>query len=206
MVDQQIAARGVRDPAVLAAMREVPRERFVPEQEVPWAHDDTPLPIGEGQTISQPYIVAWMTEAAQLDPTSRVLEIGTGCGYAAAVLGTIAAEVWTIERIGTLTDQARDRLQELGYDNVHVVQGDGTLGLPDQAPFDAIIVTAGGPRIPDALLGQLADGGRLVMPVGTIGQVLVRVVRSGDETTEEELGGVRFVPLVGEEGWAPGEG
>lgn len=205
MVDRDIAARGVDDDAVLAAMRTVPRERFCPANVARFAYDDSPLPIGEGQTISQPFIVAAMAAAAQLRPGSRVLEIGTGSGYGAAVLAEIASEVWTIERIAPLADRARRTLADTGYDTVHVVCGDGTLGLPDQAPFDAIIVTAGGPAVPDALVEQLADGGSLVIPVGAEprDQRLVRVTRRGDHLVEEDLGAVRFVPLVGDQGWAP---
>ena len=203
MVERQIAARGIDDAAVLEAMRSVPRELFVPDDEVPYAHEDSPLPIGEGQTISQPFIVAAMTAAAELGSSSRVLEVGTGSGYGAAVAGLIAGEVWTIERIGVLAERAREVLRELGYDNVHVVHGDGTLGVPDQAPFDAIVVTAGGPSVPAALLDQLADGGRIVMPVesGDGGQDLLRLRRRGDDVVTENLGAVRFVPLIGEQGW-----
>jgi protein-L-isoaspartate(D-aspartate) O-methyltransferase len=205
MVDRDIAARGVDDEAVLAAMRKVPRERFCPDDVARFAYDDTPLPIGEGQTISQPYIVAAMAAAAQLRPDSRVLEIGTGSGYGAAVLSEVAGEVWTIERIAPLADRARQCLADLGYTTVHVVCGDGTLGLPDEAPFDAIVVTAGGPVVPDALVDQLAEGGSLVIPVGpeTRDQRLVRVIRREDRLVEEDLGAVRFVPLVGDQGWAP---
>ena len=202
MVDQQIAGRGIDDPAVLDVMRRIPRDHFVPDSEAPWAHDDSPLPIGEGQTISQPYIVALMTQMAEIGPDSVVLEIGTGSGYGAAVLGALAAEVWTVERIGALATEARRRLADLGVDNVHVVHGDGTVGLPDHAPFDAIVVTAGGPSVPQALTDQLADGGTLVMPVGTGGdQWLVRVRRRGPELVTHRAMPVRFVPLVGEQGW-----
>lgn len=203
MVDRQIVERGVDDGAVIAAMRTVPRDCFVGDDMAEFAYDDTALPIGEGQTISQPFIVASMAAAAELQPDSRVLEVGTGSGYGAAVLGVVAGEVWTIERIATLADRARSRLGALGYDNVHVVHGDGTLGLPEQAPFDAIIVTAGGPAVPDALVEQLAAGGTLVIPVGpeTRVQRLVRVRRRGDDLVEEDLGPVRFVPLVGDQGW-----
>jgi protein-L-isoaspartate(D-aspartate) O-methyltransferase len=205
MVDRQIVERGVDDGAVIAAMRTVPRDCFVGDDMAEFAYDDTALPIGEGQTISQPFIVASMAAAAELQPDSRVLEVGTGSGYGAAVLGVVAGEVWTIERIATLADRARSRLGALGYDNVHVVHGDGTLGLPEQAPFDAVIVTAGGPAVPDALVEQLAEGGTLVIPVGpeTRVQRLVRVRRRGDDLVEEDLGPVRFVPLVGDQGWSP---
>jgi protein-L-isoaspartate(D-aspartate) O-methyltransferase len=208
MVETQIARRGLGDPAVLAAMRRVPRERFVPAGRAHRAYDDMPLPIGEGQTISQPYIVAAMTEALQLRPADRVLEIGTGSGYAAAVLAAIAAEVYTVERLEGLAESARRRLEELGFANVHVRHGDGSLGWLEHAPYDAIVVTAGGPDVPRSLLAQMAVGGRLVMPVGPTmrSQRLVRVVRTGEETYEQErLEDVAFVPLIGAEGWSADE-
>jgi protein-L-isoaspartate(D-aspartate) O-methyltransferase len=205
MVDRQIVERGVDDTAVIAAMRTVPRDCFVGNDVAEFAYDDSALPIGEGQTISQPFVVAAMAAAVELRPESRVLEIGTGSGYGAAVLSTVAGEVWTIERLAALADRARSRLVDLGYDNVHVVHGDGTLGLPECAPFDAIIVTAGGPSVPEALVAQLAEGGTLVIPVGpeTRVQRLIRVRRCGDDLVEEDLGPVRFVPLVGDQGWSP---
>ena len=198
MVERQIAARGVRDSAVLAAMRSVPRERFLPSHLEEFAYQDSPLPIEQGQTVSQPFIVALMTEALQLHPADRVLEIGTGSGYAAAVLARVAREVYTVERHAELAESSRIRLRELGFDTVFVRHGDGTLGWPEHAPYDAIVVAAGGPRIPEALLTQLAPGGRLVIPVGEEkAQELVRVTRRADGTFEhEELGGVRFVPLI----------
>jgi protein-L-isoaspartate(D-aspartate) O-methyltransferase len=203
MVDRQIESRGVRDEAVLSAMRKVPRERFVPETLAELAYDDRPLPIGEGQTISQPYVVGAMTEALRLRPTDRVLEIGTGSGYAAAVLSVIAAEVYTIERLQKLAESARRRLAELGYSDVHVRYGDGSLGWPEHAPYDAIFATASGPDVPTALLEQLAIGGRLVMPIGKLDhQRLVRVERTGPEHyTREFLEPVVFVPLIGAQGW-----
>ncbi len=203
MVQQDIVARGITDESVVTAMRSVPRHRFVDSSLSERAYDDRALPIESGQTISQPYIVALMVAAVDLTPTDRVLEVGTGSGYGAAVLGQLASRVWTVERIESLADRARQLLEALGIDNVQVVHSDGTVGLPDQAPFDAIVVTASGPAIPDALRSQLADGGRLVMPVGrTSGhQTLVRVHRHGDEYTQTELGGVVFVPLIGEQGW-----
>ncbi len=204
MVRDQIAGRGVRDSAVLEAMRAVPREAFLPPELEEFAYHDTPLPIAEGQTISQPYIVALMTEALQLRPGDRVLEIGTGSGYAAAILGRVASEVYTIERHEELAAVATRRLRELGFHNVRVRHGDGTLGWPEHAPFDAIVVTAGGPKVPRALLEQLAVGGRLVIPVGEEKdlQTLLRVMRTPDgRLVEEDLGGVRFVPLIGAEGW-----
>jgi protein-L-isoaspartate(D-aspartate) O-methyltransferase len=203
-----IARRGVRDSAVLAAMRKVPREHFVAGDRAHRAYDDTPLPIGEGQTISQPYIVAAMTEALQLRPRDRVLEIGTGSGYAAAVLALIAAEVYTVECLERLAESARRRLEKLGFANVHVRHGDGSLGWPEHAPYDAIVVTAGGPNVPRSLLRQMAVGGRLVMPVGptTRSQKLARVVRTGEETYDREwLEDVAFVPLIGAEGWSADE-
>ncbi len=204
MVAMQISARGIRDPLVLDAMRLVPREDFVPPSLAESAYRDRPLPIGEGQTISQPYIVAAMTAAVRPKLGDCALEIGTGSGYGAAVLSQIAAEVYTVERIGTLAASAGRRLAALGYTNVHVLEGDGTLGWPAHAPYDVIIVTAGGPRVPAALLDQLAVGGRLVMPVGPTPhlQRLVRVTRKGqDELRHEDLEAVAFVPLIGAQGW-----
>jgi protein-L-isoaspartate(D-aspartate) O-methyltransferase len=208
MVQHQLAARGISDPLVLAAMGKVPRERFVPAREAGLAYRDGPLPIGEGQTISQPYIVALMTQVARLARTDRVLEIGTGSGYSAAVLAEIVAEVYTVERLAGLAEGARQRLAALGYANVHVLVGDGTLGWPEHAPYDAIIATAGGPRPPRALLDQLAIGGRLVIPVGPdqYEQTLVRIVRAAaDDYRREALEPVAFVPLIGAQGW-PGDG
>jgi protein-L-isoaspartate(D-aspartate) O-methyltransferase len=204
MVDAQIAARGIRDPAVLDAMRSVPREQFVPESLRESAYEDGALPIGEGQTISQPYVVAEMTQAARPQPGDRALEIGTGSGYAAAVLATIVAEVFTVERLPGLAESARRRLADLGYHNVHVLHANGTLGWPEHAPYDVVVVTAGGPRVPPALLDQLAVGGRLVMPVGVTPrfQQLVRVIKTGPDSYEhQDLEGVAFVPLIGEQGW-----
>lgn len=207
MVEHQIAARGVRDQGVLEAMRTVPREAFVPERLAELAYDDTPLPIEEEQTISQPYVVAAMAEALGLGPDDRVLEVGAGSGYAAAVLSRIACEVWAIERHQALADLAQRRMEKLGYQNVHVRKGDGTLGWPEHAPYDAIVVAAGGPEVPPALIDQLASGGRLVIPVGRDPrlQQLVRVRKLEDGRIErDDLGSVRFVPLVGEQGWTEG--
>jgi protein-L-isoaspartate(D-aspartate) O-methyltransferase len=207
MVATQIEARGITDPLVLDAMRAVPRERFVPGSMARFAYDDGPLPIGKGQTISQPYIVAVMTEAVRIKPGERALEIGTGSGYGAAVLSRIAGEVYTVERVGELAATARRRLAELGYDNVHVLEGDGTLGWPEHAPYEAILVTAGGPRVPKALLHQMAVGGRLIMPVGADprSQRFVRVTRTdAHEYEHEDLEYVAFVPLIGAEGWPEG--
>jgi len=208
MVRRQIAGRGIGDLRVLAAMEKVPREAFLPEAMREFAYEDTPLPIEEGQTISQPYIVARMADAAHLGAADRVLEIGAGSGYAAAVLAELAGQVFTIERHPALAELARTRLKQLGYNNVEVRIADGTRGWPEQAPFDAIIATAGGPHIPDSLRTQLALGGRLVVPVGPTrsAQVLVRVTRTGPETWhQEEIENVRFVPLIGEEGWSEEE-
>jgi protein-L-isoaspartate(D-aspartate) O-methyltransferase len=204
MVDRQLVARGIQDPDVLRAMSEVPREAFVPEHLQHLAYADSPLPIGEEQTISQPYVVALMTEAMEVSDEDRVLEIGTGSGYAAAVLGRIASEVYTVERHASLARTARRRFEELGYDNVHVRHGDGTLGWADHAPYNGIVVTAGGPQVPQPLLEQLATGGRLVIPVGPshYSQELVRIRRTSETGYHREnLGAVRFVPLVGSEGW-----
>jgi protein-L-isoaspartate(D-aspartate) O-methyltransferase len=204
MVDRHIRARGVRDPRVLDAIEAVPREAFLPPELVEFAYDDRPLPIEAGQTISQPYMVALMIEALGLGPDEHVLEIGTGSGYAAAVLAGIARQVYTIERHAALAELATRRLAELGATNVAVRCGDGTLGWPEHAPFGAIIVAASGPELPQTLLDQLAVGGRLVMPVGTSrAQELVRVTRvSATEYRREDLGPVVFVPLVGAHGWA----
>jgi protein-L-isoaspartate(D-aspartate) O-methyltransferase len=205
MVRRQIAARGIRGPALLDAMREVPREAFVPEHIALLAYQDSPLPIEAGQTISQPYIVALMIEAAEVAPGARVLEIGAGSGYAAAVMGRIAGEVISIERHVELVALAKERMARLGYANVRIVHGDGSRGLPDEAPFHAILAAASGSHVPDALKAQLAIGGILVMPVGEPGTIqdLVKVRRVGEESYEQEdLGAVRFVPLIGEQGWS----
>jgi len=203
MVRYQLAGRDISDERVLAAMREVPRERFVPTEYAGQAYDDGPLPIGNGQTISQPYIVALMIQAAALQPEDRVLEVGAGSGYAAAVMSRIAREVIAIERHAGLADEAREQLAALGYGNVELIVGDGTRGCADKAPFDAIIVSAGGPGVPHALQQQLDLAGRLVIPVGDDrSQRLLKVTRTGATHFEEEdLGEVVFVPLIGEEGW-----
>jgi protein-L-isoaspartate(D-aspartate) O-methyltransferase len=202
MVEAQLVARGIRSASVLAAFREVPRDAFVPAESRTDAYADTPLPISEGQTISQPYIVAAMIEALHLRESDRVLEVGTGSGYAAAILARLARTVVTIERHASLADEARTTLAALHVTNVIVVHGDGTLGVPEHAPYDAIVVAAAGPRVPDALVAQLAEGGRLVMPVGArTEQVLVRITRSANRMHRETLEAVRFVPLVGEQGW-----
>lgn len=203
MVEHHLRARGITDPLVIAAMAEVPREAFVSSSLQEFAYEDSALPIAAGQTISQPYIVARMAELALLSPGDKVLEIGAGSGFAAAVFGHIAAHVFAIERHQELADQARERMARLGYDNVEIICGDGTKGLPIEAPFNAIIVSAGGPKVPEALKQQLAPGGRLVIPVGTGRyQELIRVTRNEDDSFEEEhFGAVAFVPLIGEEGW-----
>lgn len=207
MLREHLAARGIRDREVLRAMGEVPREAFVLPELVAHAYDDCPLPIAEGQTISQPYIVAYMTEVLKLSSADRVLEIGTGCGYAAAVLSRIVATVYSVERLAGLAASARERLANLGYDNIVVHTGDGTLGWPEHAPYDAIVVTAAAPRLPPPLLAQLAVGGRMVIPVGatSIHQDLVLVRRVTEKDyRHEELCGVRFVPLIGAVGWQTG--
>ncbi len=204
MVERHIRARGVEDAAVLRAMLIVPREAFVPEEFWDRAYADAALPIPDGQTISQPYIVALMAAALKLGPGDRALEIGTGSGYAAAVLSRIAGEVYTVERHESLALRATERLTMLGYDNVRVRHGDGTLGWLEYAPYDAITVAAGGPQVPETLCAQLRVGGRLVMPRGDsrVEQRLVRVTRLGEDRYEEEnLASVSFVPLIGKEGW-----
>jgi protein-L-isoaspartate(D-aspartate) O-methyltransferase len=198
MVEDQIVRRGVKSPRVLDAMRSVERHRFVPEEALAHAYDDAPLRIGHGQTISQPYIVALMTELLELRADDRVLEIGTGSGYQAAVLSLLVAEVYSIEIVEPLGEIARARLDELGYDNVRVRIGDGYQGWPEAAPFDAIIVTAAAPRIPEPLKEQLRDGGRLILPVGDAWQELVVVTRRGDRYEEDRVLPVRFVPMTGE--------
>lgn len=208
MVEHQLLKRGIKSRPVLAAMGRVHREAFVPRAFRDVAYDDRPLDIGLAQTISQPQVVAMMAEALELkgggDNGEKVLEVGTGSGYAAAVLGEIAAQVFTIERHRALAEKARKALAAEGYGNVHVIVGDGSLGLAAEAPFDAILVTAGGPGIPESLKHQLKIGGRLVIPVGGTRtfQDLLKITRTGEKNfAEENLGGVRFVPLVGEEGW-----
>ena len=196
MVAEQITARGVRDPRVLDAMRRVPREAFVQPLDRQAAYDDRPLPIGEGQTIYQPYIVALMTELAAIQPDDRVLEIGTGSGYQAAVLACLTGQVYSIEIIETLARRAENLLEELGYE-VHVRTGDGFFGWPEAAPFDAILVTAAAPRVPQSLADQLADGGRLVMPLGDAFQELVLFRKAGRALTQERVIPVRFVPMTG---------
>ncbi len=197
MVEQQIIARGVKDHRVIKAMEIVPRHKFVPPEEAPFAYLDEPRPIGHGQTISQPYIVAFMTEQLHVKPTDRVLEIGTGSGYQAAVLAQLADSVFTIEIIPELAKAAAERLKALGYDNVVVKQGDGYNGWPEKAPFDAIIVTAAPPKIPPPLLEQLKNGGTMVLPVGEYVQELVVVRKSASGMAMQNILPVRFVPMTG---------
>jgi protein-L-isoaspartate(D-aspartate) O-methyltransferase len=205
MVMRQLARRGIADERVLAAFRRVPREAFVPPDLAASAYDDNPLPIGEGQTISQPYVVAVMAEAARIGPAARVLEVGAGSGYAAAILAELAKEVVTVERHASLAENAKLVLAGLGYVNVLVIHGDGSRGFPERAPYDAILVAAGAPAPPGSLKQQLAEGGRLVIPVSVDSHQDLKVItRRGDAFEEENLGAVRFVPLLGEEGWEEG--
>jgi protein-L-isoaspartate(D-aspartate) O-methyltransferase len=204
MVERQLKRRGITDPRILDAFRAVPREAFVSDDYAHLAYGDHPLPIEAGQTISQPYIVALMVDAAAIGPGDTVLEVGAGSGYAAAVISRIAAKVVAIERQHDLVEVARERLARLGRDNVEIVEGDGTRGWPREAPYEAILAAASGSHVPQPLIDQLAPGGRLVMPLGGPGwvQELVKVTKRNDGTLEREnLGGVRFVPLIGEEGW-----
>lgn len=202
MVQTQLQHWGVRDRRVLEVMGALPRERFVPASERSSAYYDGALPIGEEQTISQPFVVAHMTELLALQGDETVLEVGTGSGYQTAVLGRLAAQVFTVERIASLSQRAGRLLAELQIDNVHFHVGDGSLGWPEHAPYDAILVTCAAPQLPAPLLEQLADGGRMVTPVGPRGyQDLVRVVRKGDAFDEERLSPVAFVPLIGQYGW-----
>jgi protein-L-isoaspartate(D-aspartate) O-methyltransferase len=203
MVRYQLERHGIRDPRVLDAMNTVPRERFVPARCRFMAYDDTPLPIGFGQTISQPFTVAFMCQALELRGDERVLEVGTGSGYGAAVLSQLAREIHTVERITELYEQARQRIQEMEYPNVHVHLADGTLGLAEAAPFDAIVVTAAAAGLPQPLALQLAQGGRIVIPLGEspLTQEMHRFTRDGANWRVEKLGGFAFVPLIGQYGW-----
>jgi len=207
MVTHQLITRGIQDQRVLQAMREIPRHLFVAPGHRAMAYDDMPLPIGCDQTISQPLMVALMTEALRLRGHERVLEIGTGSGYQAAILGRLSRVVFSLERLPELATQARTILASLHLKNVHVLVGDGTLGLPEHAPYDAIVVTAGAPRLPQPLIDQLSTDGRLVIPVGDrVEQVLMRVTKTSTGQQTEHLGGCRFVPLIGQRGWARAEG
>jgi len=207
MVRDQIEARGITEPRLLGALRRVPRHEFVPEDSVLEAYDDHPIAIGNGQTISQPYIVARMTSLAEVEPGCRVLEIGTGSGYQSAVLAEMGAHVHTVERLDEHAARARRLLESLGYDSIRYHVGDGSLGWPEEAPFERILVTAAGPGVPPALVEQLADGGILVMPVGTEhAQHLVRVRKRGSRIESERLGRCAFVKLVGRQGFSPREG
>ena len=202
MIEKQLRRRGISNGAVLDAMGQVPRHEFVPWELRPQAYDDIPLPIGSGQTISQPYIVAAMTAALGIQPGDRVLEIGTGCGYQSAVLSLLAQQVFTIERRPELASAASERLARLGYGNVHVHCGDGTLGLPELAPFDAILVAAAAPAAPQPLLEQLSEVGRMIIPIGDAdSQDLQLMERRGPSFLSRMLEGCRFVPLVGHHGW-----
>jgi protein-L-isoaspartate(D-aspartate) O-methyltransferase len=205
MIQRQLKQRGIEEPYILEAFRAVPRELFVSSDLRRLAYSDQPLPIEAEQTISQPYIVALMIQAAGVKSSDHVLEVGAGSGYAAAVIGRIAARVVAIERQATLVPIARERMDRLGYSNVEIVEGDGTLGWPDGAPFDAILAAASGSHVPQALMDQLAPGGRIVMPLGNAGSVqqLIKATKQPDgNITREDLGPVRFVPLIGEEGWS----
>lgn len=202
MVETQIAARGVKDERVLSAMRSVPRHLFVPAAYRDVAYSDCPLPIGRGQTISQPYIVAVMTELLAVKPEDRVLEIGAGSGYQAAILARLAKTVISIERINEVAEMARENLSRFGIGNVKIITGDGTIGYPEQAPYDAVLITAATPEVPPPLIDQLAEGGRLVAPVGSRDlQELVRITKKKDQAIREFFGGVVFVPLLGRYGW-----
>jgi len=202
MVERQLEARGIKDRSVLDAMREVPRHLFVPAAYRERAYDDCPLPIDERQTISQPYMVAWMTELLRLKGEETVLEVGTGSGYQAAVLSKLARFVFTMERIPLLAEAAKKRLRDMGIENAEVVVGDGTEGLPEHALYEGIIVTAGSPSVPPRLVEQLVDGGRLVIPVGSSAvQMLTVIEKRGDKTITREEGSCVFVPLVGRYGW-----
>jgi protein-L-isoaspartate(D-aspartate) O-methyltransferase len=202
MVEEQLRRRGISDRRVLEAMEKIPRHLFVLEDYRDSAYEDRPLPIGEGQTISQPYMVAIMTQSLELEGRERVLEIGTGSGYQTAILAELAQKVFTIERIPALTQRAQKALEDLGYPNISFLSGDGSRGWPEEAPFDAIMVTAGSPDVPPTLKSQLAEGGRLVIPTGPrFTQTLYKLTREGNRFTEEEVTGCVFVPLVGDYGW-----
>lgn len=203
LVEEQLVPRGISDKSVLDAFRKVPRHEFVPADMRQSAYNDYPLPIGENQTISQPYMVALMTECLKLKGAERVLEVGTGSGYQAAILAEIAKEVYSVERFQYLADRAKGILDSLGYKNIEIMIGDGTLGWKEHAPYDGIVVTAGAPAIPPSLVRQLKDGGRLVIPIGqgTFGQILTLVEKIGSSIRTSEICSCAFVPLIGKEGW-----
>jgi protein-L-isoaspartate(D-aspartate) O-methyltransferase len=202
MVAEQLIPRGIQDPLVLEAMGKVPRHRFVPQGMEREAYDDRPLHIGLEQTISQPYMVALMTEALELTGDEKTLEIGTGSGYQAAILAELSSQVYTVERHRELQDRARKVLDELGYENIFYHVSNGTLGWPEHAPYGAVMVTAGAPKVPASLTEQLADGGRLLIPVGDrYSQMLTKITRQGERLVKQNLGGCRFVALTGQEGW-----
>jgi protein-L-isoaspartate(D-aspartate) O-methyltransferase len=205
MVETQLITRGIKDPSVIQAMKETPRHAFVPLEMLERVYDDGPLPIGDGQTISQPYIVALMTQEALISSSDIVLEIGTGSGYQAAVLSAIAKDVYSVERIESLSLKAQKSIKEIGIENIHFKVDDGSLGWPEQGPYDVILVTAGSPKFPKSLFSQLRVGGRLIIPIGdSILQRLVRYTKTGEDSFKEEsIESVRFVPLIGEEGWYP---
>ena len=206
MIDSQLKSRGISSFEVLRAMSVVPREKFVSSEFIEAAYNDGPLSIGSGQTISQPYMVAMMTEALMLSNNGKVLEIGTGSGYQSAVLREITTEVYSIERISSLVEKARKVLFSLGYSDLVIRVGDGTLGWPEESPFDAIIVTSGSPKVPETLLSQLKDGGRMVIPVGSIShQRIIRITKKEGNFNKEELLSCVFVPLIGEHGWRESE-
>ena len=202
MIDTQLKSRGISSSEVLRAMSVVPREKFVSSEYIEAAYNDGPLSIGSGQTISQPYMVAMMTEALMLRKNDKVLEIGTGSGYQAAVLQEIASHIYSVERISSLAENAKKLLGSLGYSDIKIKVEDGTLGWPEEAPFDAIIVTSGSPSVPETLMSQLSDGGRMIIPVGSRNhQRIIRIIRSGDNYSKEEMLSCIFVPLIGKYGW-----
>jgi protein-L-isoaspartate(D-aspartate) O-methyltransferase len=202
MVAEQLRPRGIRDERVLRVISEVPRHQFIPTALRGTAYDDNPVPIGEGQTISQPFIVAYMLETLQIQPNNVVLEIGTGTGYQAALLGELARQVYTVERVFALHFTAKENLEQLGYSNIEVIHGDGTRGLPERAPFDRIIVAAAAPDVPTSLFEQLVEGGRMVIPVGSPEMQELLLVRKQDGLpVTQQLEGCRFVPLLGEQGF-----
>ena len=205
MVEEQLRRRGIRDEGVLSAMSKVPRHLFVPSESQSESYEDRPLPIGDGQTISQPYMVAIMTQSLELEGGEKILEIGTGSGYQTAILAELARVVFTMERLFSLIQNSEKRLRNLGYENIYCRLGDGSQGWPEEAPFDGIIVTAGAPEVPEALKSQLSEGGRMVIPVGSrYSQTLMMITKTKDRFEEEEITGCVFVPLVGDSAWREG--